>query len=192
MPARAAIRAVQPLPLLTHDGLRKVRVQLTDGDADGCRLVILDQDRLLLELACLALSLTLFLPDADPGAPQALVFRLVRGNEVLDEQTVAWQPAKRWQVPLVLSSHEDLGYVEYANRLPRVNAGYLDRAMRLAAKSDPDLPFRYLIEHAAWLFDYADNRPPEAMQPLQEAFGKGVFELVGIHSGVHTHWHSTE
>ncbi len=40
MPARAAIRAVQPLPLLTHDGLRKVRVQLTDGDADGCRLVI--------------------------------------------------------------------------------------------------------------------------------------------------------
>ena len=62
-------------------------------------------------------------------------------------------PQKHWKIPLLYSSHEDLGYCAYVEKLHYECYEYLKKAMELCKKYQG---FKYMIEHFWWLdaFDY--------------------------------------
>ncbi|OGV71993.1 MAG: hypothetical protein A3K19_22135 [Lentisphaerae bacterium RIFOXYB12_FULL_65_16] len=107
-----------------------------------------------------------------------------------------WQPQRKRTMWLFTSSHEDLGYCGYINKLKEEMAQYLDVARKLCdATADlaPGHRYQYLIEHMWWLLGYADLRSPAQMRELVEKYVRtGRLEPMFIHSGTHTHWNQYE
>ena len=98
-------------------------------------------------------------------------------------------PPKRWQIPLMYSSHEDLGYCAYIDKLHHECYEYLKKAMELCGEHED---FKYLIEHVWWLeaFDcYASDGEKELLKKLMR---EKRIELNALHSGIHTPWENAE
>lgn len=77
------------------------------------------------------------------------------------EAAFTLSPPRHWQIPIMYSSHEDLGYCAYIDKLHYECYEYLKKAMELCDKYDG---FRYVIEHIWWLeaFDfYAEEQEKE-------------------------------
>ncbi|WP_168735742.1 glycoside hydrolase family 38 N-terminal domain-containing protein [Cohnella fermenti] len=99
------------------------------------------------------------------------------------------EPVKQWKIALMTSSHEDLGYCEYVNRLEEGCAGFLDEAMDIM---DRDGRYKYVIEHYWWLRAYENCRDEERQARLRRYMDSGHIALATPHSGVHTHWQGYE
>lgn len=99
------------------------------------------------------------------------------------------KPVREWTIDLIASSHEDLGYCAYVNKLEAECAGYLDEALNQIGK---DQRFRYLVEHMWWLKAYETYRTPEQRERLKKAFNDHLIEQNAPHSSNHTHWQGYE
>ena len=120
---------------------------------------------------------------------RVLVVRLTPFEDLPSEHEYKVTPPKHWQIPLLYSSHEDLGYCAYIEKLHYECYEYLKKAMELCLAHQD---FRYMIEHYWWLdaFDfYATDDEKELLKRL--ALEKRI-ELNAIHSGVHTSWANAE
>lgn len=92
---------------------------------------------------------------------------------------------KQWKVSILYSSHEDLGYCAYIDKLDYEFYTYLLKAMSLCER----LPgFRYVIEHYEWLRSFERYATEEERALLKELFKQRKIELNAIPCGVHTHW----
>ncbi len=98
-------------------------------------------------------------------------------------------PPKKWRIPLLYSSHEDLGYCAYVDKLHSECCDYLKKAMELCRKH-PD--FKYMIEHAWWLSGFDKYASDEDKAELKKLFAEKRIELNSIQSGIHTHWQTSE
>ncbi len=98
-------------------------------------------------------------------------------------------PQKHWTVPLLYSSHEDLGYCAYIEKLHYESYEYLKKAMELCTKHDD---FRYMIEHFWWLDAFDCYATDEEKRLLKKLFDEKKIDLNAIHSGVHTSWANSE
>lgn len=98
-------------------------------------------------------------------------------------------PVREWTVDFIASSHEDLGYCAYVNKLEEECADYLDEAL---SQIDEDERYRYLIEHTWWLKAYETYRTPEQRTRLKKAFEENLIEQNAPHSSNHTHWQGYE
>ena len=99
------------------------------------------------------------------------------------------KPVREWKIDLIASSHEDLGYCAYVNKLEAECADYLDEALEQISK---DSRFRYFIEHMWWLKAYETYRTPEKRKCLREALEEKKIEQNAPHSSNHTHWQGYE
>ena len=73
---------------------------------------------------------------------------------------------KHWEIPLLYSSHEDLGYCAYIEKLHYESYEYLKKAIELCQKHDG---FKYTVEHFWWLdaFDsYATEQEKAELKTL--------------------------
>lgn len=105
------------------------------------------------------------------------------------EMEVILAPQKHWEIPLLYSSHEDLGYCGYIEKLHYECYEYLKKAMELCCEHKE---FKYTIEHFWWLdaFDFYATNEEKAL--LKELFERKKIDLSATHSGVHTSWASAE
>lgn len=98
-------------------------------------------------------------------------------------------PPKHWRIPLLYSSHEDLGYCAYIDKLHYECYEYLKRAMELCFERKD---FRYMIEHVWWLDAFDFYATEEEKARLKQLLKEKRIELNAIHSGVHTSWADSE
>ena len=98
-------------------------------------------------------------------------------------------PQKHWEIPLLYSSHEDLGYCAYIEKLHYECYEYLKKAMELCQKHDG---FKYMIEHYWWLDAFDSYATEEEKALLKDLFVKKKIDLSAVCSGVHTSWASSE
>lgn len=105
------------------------------------------------------------------------------------EKTFTLLPAKKWKIPLLYSSHEDLGYCAYIDKLHFESYEYLKVAMDLCEKYDG---FRYMIEHYWWLDAFDTYAAENEKIQLKKLMAEKRIELNAIHSGVHTSWENAE
>ena len=96
---------------------------------------------------------------------------------------------KKWEIPLLYSSHEDLGYCAYVDKLHYECYEYLICAMELCRRYEK---FKYMIEHYWWLDAFDTYATQEEKAQLQSLFKEGRMELNALHSGVHTSWSNSE
>lgn len=96
---------------------------------------------------------------------------------------------KKWRIPMLYSSHEDLGYCAYVDKLHSECCDYLKKAMELCEKNPG---FKYMIEHAWWLSGFDKYATDEEKEHLKKLFAEKRIELNSIQSGIHTHWQTSE
>lgn len=98
-------------------------------------------------------------------------------------------PVKQREVSFMSSSHEDLGYCAYVDKLLPECADFTDKALELCER---DEGYRYTIEHMWWLSGYEKYRTPREREKLKKALAEGKISLSATHSGTHTHWQGYE
>jgi alpha-mannosidase len=100
-----------------------------------------------------------------------------------------WQPARKWKIYAIKSSHYDLGYDGRIDVMQREAADYLDIARRLCTDRDQLHEWHYHIEHLRFLRAYERERGPVALASFLERYVKpGIMTLSGNSSGAHFHW----
>ena len=117
------------------------------------------------------------------------VVRLTPFEDLPTDSEYIITPPKHWQIPLLYSSHEDLGYCAYIEKLHYECYEYLKKAMELCQSHEG---FRYMIEHYWWLDAFDSYATDEEKRLLKRLFSEKRIELNAIHSGVHTSWASSE
>ena len=115
--------------------------------------------------------------------------RLTPFEDLPVEREFKIKPDSKWQIPLLYSSHEDLGYCAYIEKLHFECYEYLKKAMELCVLHDD---FKYMIEHYWWLNAFDFYATEEEKQLLKKLFAQKRIELNSIHSGVHTSWEGSE
>ena len=98
-------------------------------------------------------------------------------------------PQKHWEIPLLYSSHEDLGYCAYIEKLHYECYEYLKKAMELCQKH---AGFKYMIEHYWWLAAFGFYATEEEKNQLKCLMSEKRIDLNAVHSGVHTSWANAE
>jgi hypothetical protein len=129
----------------------------------------------------------LYLPLVDKDSQCAIYIR--QFDDLPEVYTFVLRPVKKWTIQFLASSHEDLGYCEYVNRLGSSCADYLDLAMEIM---DHDARYKYLIEHDWWLKNFAAYGDAQSQARLRHYFASGNIELNAPPCSVHTHWHGAE
>lgn len=105
------------------------------------------------------------------------------------ERNFILKPQKNLTISLIYSSHEDLGYCAYIDKLHFESYEYLKKAMELCEKYEG---FKYMIEHYWWFDAFDHYASDEEKARLKQLFEERKIELNGIHSGVHTSWGNAE
>ena len=98
-------------------------------------------------------------------------------------------PQKHWEIPLLYSSHEDLGYCAYIEKLHQESYEYLKKAMELCQQHEG---FKYMIEHYWWLDAFDFYATEEEKSLLKKLIAEKRIDLNAVHSGVHTSWANSE
>ena len=109
------------------------------------------------------------------------------------EKTVKYyfvlKPVKKWTFSFITSSHEDLGYCAWVNKLGAECADYTDAALDIMDRDDR---YKYMIEHYWWLNGFNKYRTSEQKSRLKKYFKSGNIELNAPLVSNHTHWQSEE
>ncbi len=121
--------------------------------------------------------------------PTKAVIRLQPFEDAPVFSTVTLRPVKDSRVDLITSSHSDLGYCGYLDRLESLYSDFLDMAMDLC---DRDERFHYVVEHTWWLRCFELRHDEAGLRRLQKHLDSGRIELNAPHSSHHTHWQSSE
>lgn len=182
------IAAFTQTPFVSHEDKNMIYIRVEDWDLCnpyGIRLLL--EGRLVCEQSVFAPTISLLIPCCQQESVCRVI--LTPFEDLPVEATFTITPPKHWQIPLMYSSHEDLGYCAYIDKLHYECYEYLKKAMELCDTHDG---FRYVIEHYWWLdaFDhYAKEQEKEHLRYLIKT--KRV-ELNAIHSGIHTSWGNAE
>lgn len=175
-------------PFVSHDDKNMVYIRVEDWDmCNPYEIQLFLDNQLVCEQRVFAPFVSLLIPCREQESECRAVVKPFEDLPVESVFTVT--PPKHWQIPIMYSSHEDLGYCAYIDKLHYECYEYLKKAMELCDKYDG---FRYVVEHIWWLeaFDcYAEAQEKEHLRHLIE---NKQIELNAIHSGVHTSWENTE
>lgn len=182
------ISSITQTPFVSHDEKNMVNIEVTDYDYCNPYFVeFIVEERVVYKQKIFAQRFSALIPCFEKE--NVCTVRITPFEAIPIEKDFTLKPPKHWEVPIVYSSHEDLGYCAYVDKLHYECYEYLKIAMSLCEKYDG---FRYMIEHYWWLdaFDcYASNEEKEQLKVL--LMDKKI-ELNAIHSGVHTPWQNSE
>ena len=171
-------------PFITHDGLQRVRIDI--GDWDFCnhfRVRCIINDKVAADFEHFKNYAYFLLPEQEKDV--VCTIELTPFEDIPVIYTVILHPPKHWRIPIVYSSHEDLGYCAYANKLEYQFYEYLKRALEMCTQNDD---FFYSVEHTAWLRSFLYFATPEEKALLDRYVKERRIELCALPSGVHTSW----
>ena len=115
--------------------------------------------------------------------------RIIPFEDTPIEKEVEINPPKHWEIPLLYSSHEDLGYCAYIEKLHQECYEYLKKAMDLC---EEHAGFKYMIEHYWWLDAFDFYATDEEKAQLKKLMREKKIDINAAHSGVHTSWANSE
>ena len=175
-------------PFVSHDG--KNLAYITVGDWDYCNpyeVCVLCFGEEVYKERIFAPQVSVMLPVYDAEA--VITVRITPFEDTPVEREYTLTPPKALKVPFLYSSHEDLGYCAYIDKLHRECYEYLIRAMELCCEY-PE--FKYFIEHIWWLDAFDSYATGEEKERLRALISDGKIEINAIQSGVHTGWQDSE
>lgn len=175
-------------PFLSHDDQNLVYIKVSDWDLCNAYTVqVTAEGNVLCEKKVFAPEFSLMLPVFP--ADTVCRIRITPFEDTPIEGDFILKPQKHWQISLIYSAHEDLGYCGYVEKLPRELYEALKKAMQLCREHDG---FRYMIEHCWWLNAFDQYASAGEKAQLRSLLREGRIELNAIHSGVHTAWANDE
>ena len=175
-------------PFITHDGKNMLQVRVADWDyCNPFRVRIAAQGRTLCEGPLFMDHFTLLIPS--PEQEMDCTVTLTPFEDAPVVRVFHLHPPKKWRIGLVYSSHEDIGYCAWANKLEYESYQYLMEAVKLC-EAHPD--FRYMIEHVWWLQAFERYATKEEQARLQALLSGERIGLNAICCGYHTHWAEAE
>ena len=175
-------------PFITHDGKNMLQVRVADWDyCNPFRVRIAAQGRTLCEGPLFMDHFTLLIPS--PEQEMDCTVTLTPFEDAPAVRVFHLHPPKKWRIGLVYSSHEDIGYCAWVNKLEYESYQYLMEAVKLC-EAHPD--FRYMIEHVWWLQAFERYATKEEQARLQALLSGERIGLNAICCGYHTHWAEAE
>jgi len=178
------ISAFTQTPFITHDEQNQLRIQVADWDyCNPFRITIAVQDAVLYDGSMFQDNFTVLIPVPKEECDCTVTVVPFEDTAVISRFRL--QVPKRWRIGLVYSSHEDIGYCAWANKLEYESYQFLLEAMHLCEEHSE---FRYMIEHVWWLEAFERYASPEECSRLRTLFAEKKIELNAIQCGYHTHW----
>lgn len=175
-------------PFISHEDKNMVYISVEDWDLCNpyCVDIFVDGNLVYSE-KIFALELSAMIPCY--SSEHMCIVRLTPFEDLPVESEHIIFPQKHWKIPLLYSSHEDLGYCAYIEKLHYECYEYLKKAIELCLKHKG---FKYMVEHFWWLDAFDTYASSEEKQVLKELIAKNKIEINAIHSGVHTSWADSE
>lgn len=178
------IAAFRQTPFITHDERNQVQILVTDWDfCNPFRVTITTGDKVLFDGPMFQVYFSVLIPVPTESCECTVTVTPFEDTPVIS--TFSLHPPKRWRIGLVYSSHEDIGYCAWVNKLEYESYQFLMEAIRLCEEHDD---FRYMIEHVWWLEAFERYATAEECNRLRRLFAEQKIELNAIHCGYHTHW----
>ena len=171
-------------PFVTHDGLQRIRIDI--GDWDFCnpfRVRCIIGGEVAADFEHFKNYAYFLLPEQE--ADTVCTVELTPFEDIPVINTVILHPPKHWRIPIVYSSHEDIGYCAYANKLEYQFYEYLKRSLEMCTRNED---FFYTVEHTVWLRSFLYFASPEEKALLDRYVRAGRIELCALPCGVHTSW----
>ena len=178
------IVAFNQTPFITHDNKNQVRIQVADWDyCNPFRITITKDDIVLYDGTVFQDNFTVLIPEPKENCDCVVKITPFEDSAVIFETEL--YPPKKWRIGLVYSSHEDIGYCAWINKLEYESYQYLLDAIKLCEEHDD---FRYVIEHVWWFEAFQYYASEEDRNRLLLMFANKKIELNAIYCGYHTHW----
>jgi hypothetical protein len=116
--------------------------------------------------------------------------KISRGETVLFEEKVQFNPPKTWKIYDVQVSHHDMGYADYYHMMRRdVREMGIEMALDFARKTD-DWPkesqFHWTVETSEPMIMFLSKQTDEVLKELYDRIEKGQISLGGVHNSVST------
>ena len=175
-------------PFISYDDKNMIYIQVADWDmCNPYEVNIFVDGEAVFNKKVFAAEFSAMLPCYDEKCVSVVRITPFEDNPTESEFVIV--PQKHWEIPLLYSSHEDLGYCAYIEKLHFECYEYLKKAMELCQKHDG---FKYMIEHYWWLdaFDFYATDAEKAL--LKKLMHEKKIDLNAVHSGVHTSWANSE
>ena len=169
---------------VTHDD--RVLLRIAIGDWDFCnpfRIEIKIGGVSVYSHSAYAVLTEHLIPRVTKDTECEVILHPFEDTPVITRKTL--HPIKEWKIAFLYSSHEDLGYCGYVNRLERTFYESLCHAMRLCREHED---FRYMIEHVEWLSGFDAYASADEKEELKRLFAEKRIELNAPPCGIHTHW----
>jgi len=174
----------QQTPFVNYDDMQLCRI--TIGDWDFCnpyQIRFIVDGKVVLDIENFKYFAEVLIPTQK--TEKSCILELVPFEDIPVIYTINMKPVKKWNIPILYSSHEDLGYCAYANKLEYQLYEFVIKAMKLCDEN-PD--FCYVIEHTEWLRYFEYYATEAEKKQLQRLFKEKRIELSVIPCGVHTSW----
>jgi len=178
------IAAFRQTPFITHDEQNQVQILVTDWDfCNPFRVTIAVGDTILYDGPMFQVFFSVLIPVPTESCECTVTVTPFEDTPVTSAFSL--HPPKRWRIGLVYSSHEDIGYCAWVNKLEYESYQFLMEAIQLCEQHEG---FRYMIEHVWWLEAFQRYATAEECERLRRLFAEKKIELNAIHCGYHTHW----
>ncbi|MCR5457340.1 MAG: hypothetical protein K6F14_04640 [Clostridiales bacterium] len=175
-------------PFVSHDNKNKVNICVENWDmCNPFQVFAYIDGQLVCSTSAFEKEFSLMLPAAYDD--KKCTIKICPFEDVPFERSFTLKPIKKWMVSLIYSSHEDLGYCGYIEKLELEFYKTLKKAIELCEEHED---FKYMIEHVYWLNSFDSHASNEEKERLKILFKEKRIELNGIHSGVHTSWANNE
>ena len=175
-------------PFVSYEDKNMVYITVEDWDfCNPYRVDIFVDEEIVYSERIFAPELSAMIPSYENQ--RLCVVRVTPFEDLPNESEYTIDPVKHFQIPLLYSSHEDLGYCAYVEKLHYECYEYLKKAIELCLKHSD---FKYMIEHYWWLDAFDFHATKEEKLQLKNLMKEQRIELNAIHSGVHTSWANSE
>ena len=175
-------------PFISYDDKNMVYITVADWDmCNPYEVSVFVEDEKIHTQKVFASEFSCMLPCYEKEC--MAVIQITPFEDTPIEREVLLVPQKHWKIPLLYSSHEDLGYCAYIEKLHYECYEYLIKVIELCQKYDG---FKYMIEHYWWLDAFDSYATEEEKMLLRKLMQEKKIDLNAIHSGVHTSWANSE
>ncbi len=175
-------------PFISYDDKNMIYIKVADWDMCNPYSVDITVDsKTVYSIKIFAQELSAMIPCYD--SERVATVQITPFEDTAVEREFVLSPVKHWEIPLLYSSHEDLGYCAYIEKLHYECYEYLKKAMELCEKHQG---FKYMIEHYWWLDAFDSYATEDEKSQLRNLMREKKIDLNGVHSGVHTSWANSE
>ena len=175
-------------PFISYDDKNMIYIQVSDWDmCNPYEVNIFVGGEMIFNEKIFAPQFSAMVPCYDKECTSSV--RITPFEDTPIESEFQIVPQKHWEIPLLYSSHEDLGYCAYIEKLHYECYEYLKEAMELCQKHKG---FKYMIEHYWWLDAFDSYATDEEKAQLKALISDKKIDLNAVHSGVHTSWANSE